>query len=157
MKTTVGNILRLIREGKVDRQIQETAVGVIRAADIASIHYPYVIKNIAEFVNRKVFFVRDAHGTDVVYPAAQTLFGSGEYAYGDCEDHAVVAGSLLGSIGLPVKVVVVSKTGELWDHVFLRAGYPPDNPVHWVSVDTTIFPPSGREIPYVDQKVYEAD
>lgn len=153
MKTTVSNILKLIREGRVNPRIRETAVQVIRAAGIASTDYPHVIKAIAEYVNKNVMFVRDPYRTDEVYGAPQTL----NMGYGDCEDASVTAGSLLESIGLPVKVVVVSKTGELWDHVFLRAGYPPDNPIRWVSVDTTISPPSGREIPYVDQKVYEAD
>jgi len=156
MKTTVSNILKLIREGRVNPRIRETAVQVVRTAGIAGTDYPNVIRSIADFVKKKVFFVRDPYRTDVVYPATQTLFGSGEYGHGDCEDHTVVASSLLESIGLPVKIVIVSKTGELWDHVFLRAGYPPDNPINWISVDTTISPPSGREIPYVDQKIYEA-
>lgn len=73
----------------------------------------------------------------------------------NCEDHTVLAASLLESIGLPVAVVIVSKTGRLWDHVFLRAGYPPDRPVNGISVDTTIFPPWGREIPYVDERICE--
>lgn len=153
MKTTVSNILKLIRRGRVNREIQERAVGAIRAAGIASTDYPHVIGAIAGYVRDNVMFVRDPYRTDEVFSAPETL----TRGYSDCEDQAVTAGSLFESVGLPVKVVVVSKTGQLWDHVFLRVGYPPDNPTRWVSVDTTISPPSGREIPYVDQKVYEVD
>lgn len=152
MKTTVSNILKLIREGRVNPRIRDTAVKVIRAAGIASTDYPNAIKAMAEFVRQNVMFVRDPYRTDEVFGAPETL----TMGYADCEDFSVTTGSLLESIGLPVKIVIVSKTGELWDHVFLRAGYPPDNPTRWVSVDTTISPPSGREIPYVDYKIYEA-
>jgi len=155
MKTTVGNILRLIREGRANPRIREAAIGAIRAAGIPFTAYPLVIKTIAQFVRQNVMYVSDPPRVDEVYPALKVLDLGGA----DCEDQSVLAASLLESLNLnlPVKVVIVSKTGQLWDHVFLRVGYPPENPIHWMSVDTTIFPPSGREIPYVDQKVYEAD
>ena len=155
MKTTVGNILKLIREGRVNPRIREAAIGAVRAAGIPFTAYPLVVRTIAQFVRQNVMYVSDPPRVDEVYPALKVLDLGGA----DCEDQTVLAASLLESLNLnlPVKVVIISKTGRLWDHVFLRAGYPPDNPVHWVSVDTTISPPSGREIPYVDQKVYEVD
>ena len=159
MKTTVSNILKLIREGRVNREIQERAVGAVRAAGVPLTAYPLVIKAIAQFVRQNVGYARDPDRTDEIYPPWQILEEAltDLGAAVDCEDQSCLAASLLESIGLPVKIVIVSKTGQLWDHVFLRAGYPPDNPTRWVSVDTTISPPSGREIPYVDQKVYEVD
>lgn len=153
MKTTVSNILRLIREGKVNPEIRETAVGIIRATNIAATDYPSVIKAVAEWVKDNVMFVRDPYRTDIVSSATETL----KMGFGDCEDQSVVAASFLQSIGLPVKFIIVSKTGQMWDHAFLRVGYPPDNPVNWISVDTTISPPSGREIPFVEQKVYKVE
>jgi len=151
MKTTVSNILKLIREGKSDPKIRDTAVGIIRVKNLASTDYPNVIVAIASYVKNNVMFVRDPYRIDEVFGAAETL----TRGYSDCEDQSVTAGSLFQSIGLPVRVVIVSKTGKIWDHVFLRVGYPPDSPTRWVSVDTTISPPSGREIPYMDSKVYE--
>lgn len=161
MKTTVANILKLIREGRADPRIREAAIGAVRAAEIPFTAYPLVIKTIAEFVKENVGYARDPDRTDQIYPPWQILEEALTTDLGaavDCEDQACLAASLLESLNLnlPVKVVIVSKTGQLWDHVFLRVGYPPDNPTRWVSVDTTISPPSGREIPYVDQKIYEA-
>ena len=161
MKTTVSNILKLIREGRVNPRIKEAAIGAVRAAGIPFTAYPLVIKTIAQFMRQNVGYARDPDRTDEIYPPWQILDQAltDLGAAVDCEDQACLAASLMESLNLnlPVKVVIVSKTGQLWDHVFLRVGYPPENPIHWMSVDTTIFPPSGREIPYVDQKVYEAD
>ena len=151
MKTTLGNILMLIRQGRADPRIREIAIKVVRASDIPWTDYPHVIATIAQWVRENVRFVEDPKRTDVIFPPLEVLDLGGA----DCEDQMTLTASLLQSIGLPVNVVIVSKTGELWDHVFLRAGYPPDNPTRRVSVDTTIFPPSGREIPYVDEKTYE--
>lgn len=153
MKTTVSNILKLIRENRSNPQIRETAVGVIRATGIPATAYPLVIEAMAKFVKNNVMFVRDPHRTDVIFPPLEVL----NLGAADCEDQSCLAASLLESIGLPVKVVIVSKDGRMWDHVFLRAGYPIDNPIHWISVDTTISPPWGTEIPFVDEKIYEAN
>ena len=151
MKTTVPNILMLIREGRNDPMIREIAIKVITAADIPWTDYPDVIATIARWVRQNVRFVEDPKRTDVIFPPLQVLDLGGA----DCEDQTTLAASLLGSIGLPVNIVIVSKTGDVWDHIFLRAFYPPDSPTNGLSVDTTIFPPSGREIRYVDEKVYE--
>lgn len=153
MKTTVSNILMLIRENRSNRQINDTAVGVIRTAGIPATAYPLVIEAMAKFVKNNVMFVRDPYRTDEIFSPIHNL----NLGYGDCEDHTVTVASLLGSIGFPIKVVIVSKDGRMWDHVFLRAGYPPDSPTYWMSVDTTISPPWGREIPFVDEKIYEAN
>lgn len=151
MKTTLANILMLIRQGRSDPRIREIAIKVITAADIAWTDYHNIIATIAQWVRQNVRFVEDPKRTDVIFPPLEVLDLGGA----DCEDHTTLAASLLQSIGLPVNIVIVSKTGEVWDHIFLRAFYPPDNPTNGLSVDTTIFPPSGSEIPYVDQKIYE--
>ena len=151
LKTTPETILALIRENKTNPKIRSIAIGILRANNISGTDYPNAIKAVANWVHKRMKFVRDPYKTDIMYPPLENIMQLGA---GDCEDFTATTGSLLESLGIPVKVVVVSKTGKIWDHVFLRAGYPVDNPVHWVSVDTTVYPPSGREIPYVKQKIY---
>ena len=151
LRTSPENILGAIRQYKINPEIRNTAVSILKSKKIKATEYPKVIRAIAEWVHNNITFVRDPYKVDSLAPPLLVI----QRGYGDCEDLTALAGSLFQAIGYPVRVVTVSKTGKVWDHVFLRVGYPPDSPVRWVSVDTTITPPYGKEIRYVIQRVYE--
>jgi len=156
IKTSPQAILTLIRESRTSPEIRGLALGILKSKKINRKNYPKVIKTIAEWVHSKVKFRKDPKGKDILYPPLEAL-RLGEVYGVDCEDFTTLTGSLLESLGVPVKVVIVSKTGRIWDHVFLRAGYPPKNPKRWISVDTTITPPWGREIPYVKERILQVN
>lgn len=150
IKTSPESIISLTKKYKTNPEIRSLAINIIKTKGIKATDYPEVIKAIADWVHNNIMFVRDPYKTDIMHTPIENL----QLGYADCEDYTVTTASLLQSLGIPTKVVVVSKTGKLWDHVFLRAGYPPDNPRYWVPVDTTITPPAGREIMYKKQKIY---
>lgn len=151
MKTSPQAIIALIRENRKNPRIKRIATGILRRRRIKSSNYPRIIQAIAEWVRQNVRFQREPKGEDILHePLEVARFGQRGF---DCEEFSVLAGSLLGALGIPIKVKVVSKTGNIWDHVYLLAGYPPKSPTKWVPVDPTIFPPAGRQIPYVKERV----
>jgi len=150
MKTTPQNILLLINQNKANPEIRSLAVNIIKAGKIKATDYPRVIESIADWVHNNIMFVRDAYNTDIMYPPIENI----KMGYADCEDQTSLTATLLESLGIPTQVVIVSKRGDIWDHVFLKAGYPVDNPRYWIPVDTTITPPSGREISYAKKRIY---
>ncbi len=150
MKTTISGILDLIREGKNDPRIRETAVEVLQSQGLSAMDYEQVFEAMLRFVRENVMFVRDPTKTDVMFDPVHTL----DLGYGDCEDNGIVLASLLESIGLPTRLVIISKFGPVWDHAYIQAGYPPDNPTEWVALDSTIPGPAGSEVQYAKQKVF---
>lgn len=151
MKTTIPNILNLIRAGKNDPTIRETAVEVLQSQGLSAMDYERVFEAMLEFVRQNVMFVRDPTKEDVCFEPKHTL-GLG---YADCEDQSILLSSLLESIGLPTKLVIISKHGPVWDHAYIQAGYPPDNPREWVALDSTIPGPAGNEVQYAKQKLFK--
>ena len=57
----------------------------------------------------------------------------------NCDDHSVLAATLLALNGIPSKFrVTASKYGAGWSHIYVVAGLPKENPGKWVAVDTTL-------------------
>jgi len=149
VKTTPETIVRLIRENKNNPQIKAIADSIVKTNGIVKGDYPRTIDAVAKWVHNNIKFVYDPKNTDVMYEPMETI----RMGQADCEDAHTVAGSLLESLGIPTNAIIVSKQGDVWDHVFLRAGYPPSDPIKWRSVDTTINPPSGAEIPFRKERI----
>jgi len=149
LKTTMPNILKAVREGKNNPQIRKIALDIIGKRRVNPKNYKGVIMAVADWVHSNIRFVHDPENTDIMYYPLKTI----KMGFGDCEDQCITTQSLLGSLGFPGKAKIVSKTGKMWDHIYSLIGYPPDNPTNWVVVDTTIYPPYGREIPYVYSKI----
>jgi len=153
VKTTPETIIRLIKENKNNPQIKAIADSIIKTNGIVKGDYPRTIDAVARWVHNNIEFKYDPENTDVMFEPMETI----RMGRGDCEDNTCVASSLLGSLGIPTNAIIVSKQGEVWDHVFLRAGYPPANPIEWMSVDATIEPPSRAEIPFKKEMILSTD
>lgn len=67
---------------------------------------------------------------------------------GDCDEMSGMLGSLLRSIGYPVKLRVIQDTeSPTWSHIYPLAGLPPGAPTQWVALDATEPHPAGWEVP----------
>lgn len=55
----------------------------------------------------------------------------------DCDDQTILAGSLLQSVGYPVRIVIIDTGHGGWSHVYLHIGLPPMDPRRWISFDLT--------------------
>ena len=130
---TVGWMRRLIHQGSKSREIRETA------ANLAMRHSTDQgkIGSIFEFVRSKMKYVRDPlhqemlAGTDY---HMGTMAAEG-YARGDCDDHTIMLGAMLESIGYPTRITTARmKPGAngSFDHVYLevndRTGWVPLDP-----------------------------
>ena len=82
-------------------------------------------------------------GTETFRDAAYTA----QHGYGDCDDAAVLFGALCESIGIPVRLEVISKRSGLFRfepiHVYCLVGLPHRAPVEWIPAETTMLVPLG--------------
>lgn len=91
-------------------------------------------------------YVRDHAKVDQFTAANKLLRLRG----GDCDDGTILLGSLLLSIGYPVRCRVVQDVNSRsWSHIYLLVGMPPGNPSVWVPLDWSVYPykPAGWEPP----------
>lgn len=80
-------------------------------------------------------YVRD-HVTVDQFTAADKLL---DLHAGDCDCGSILLGSLLRSVGYPVKLrIMQAKGADSWSHVFLLAGSPPTDPTKWTGLDWSV-------------------
>jgi transglutaminase-like putative cysteine protease len=88
----------------------------------------------------------------------QSAYRTWEFGGGDCDDHSILAATLLSLNGVPAKFrVTASKKGQDFSHIYTMAGIPKMNPKKWIAVDTTL--PGDRfgyEVPFAKHKDYPA-
>ena len=88
-----------------------------------------------DFTVLNVRYCLDPDGYDLFATAKYTLLAGG----GDCDDMVILLGALhrlVGFSGLAARVV--STNGRYWEHVYLMAGFPKNNPRQWVPLDPTV-------------------
>ena len=73
---------------------------------------------------------------------------------GDCDDYVILMGSMLMSVGHPVRIrVIQTKDKSSWSHVYLiTPKYFPDDPKYnektsWAAIDASVDKPAGWEAP----------
>lgn len=108
---------------------------LIEGAGIAAYDGRGETKALFDFVQQNIRYTRDPFGYEWVQSVVPTLVTG----HGDCDCHAVLLGSLLMSVGYPVRLVIAGSEPGKFHHVFLQAQYrtPEGIPV-WVYLDTTI-------------------
>jgi transglutaminase-like putative cysteine protease len=81
---------------------------------------------VAAFVMRKMVYLADPDGGEFVQTPLVLLNAIGRkgVAYGDCDDHVVLLGSMLVSIGIPARAVAVKLHGsDHYNHVVIEYPY----------------------------------
>lgn len=148
---TVAAMRSYIRRGSLDPEIRNLAVALTYNLE-NSLEKATAIFN---FVQSRMAYVRDNLFVETLqspkFMAASFLHAG--LAFGDCDDHAIFLGSLLVSIGFPVKIVTVRvKPGAGgFDHVYLKTFV--DN--IWIGLDATNKnKPAGWAVPYKKIKEY---
>lgn len=97
-------------------------------------------------------YVRDAILADVFVDAERSLMSNHG---GDCDDYAIAIGSMLMSIGHPVRLRVIATrrngvpdNDAPWAHIYLLTPTKFDDPkAKWISVDGSMDKPLGWEAP----------
>ena len=118
---TVGYMARCIRQGSTSPQVRSMAVSV-------AMHYKSDVdkaKAVFNFVRSRMRYVRDNALMETVQTADLQVrnFVQSGFANGDCDDHVVLLGAMLVSIGYPVRIVTVRVRPGMgsFDHVYLEA------------------------------------
>ena len=81
---------------------------------------------VAAFVMRKMVYLADPDGGELVQTPLVLLNAIGQkgVAYGDCDDHVVLLGAMLVSIGIPARAVAVKLHGSNhFNHVVIEYAY----------------------------------
>ena len=137
-RATLSIMRRLVREGKINPLVRQTAVDVTtgllqkdRLAEIKALH---------RFVRDRIRYVRDIHGVETLHTAEKVL----QNKAGDCDDKTILLASLLESLGYTTRLVAVGFSdpvknlfGQLqaknYSHVYPEVFYKGK----WIPLETT--------------------
>lgn len=74
-------------------------------------------------------------GVDLFQSAARTV----EMGGGDCDDHSILAATLLTLNGITARFRVTARAPKAeWSHIFVTFGNPKMGPSEWISFDSTL-------------------
>ena len=143
---THGEMARLIRDGATNPSIQAMAGSIVKRAGSPSSARDRV-DALREHVKREIMYAPDPPMTEMIKAAHLTLCSEGSNALcipiGDCDDLAVALGSMIGSIGIDVRVLGVEYGLGIQPHVLLEFQ---DDGGRWLTVDPSPpFPPIGYQ------------
>ncbi len=112
---------------------------LIENAGVAAYDGKGEIKALFDWVQQNIRYTRDPYGYEWIQSVVPTLV----FGHGDCDCHTVLLGSLLMSVGYPVRLVIVGNSPGSFFHVFLSTEYrgPGGIPVQIV-LDSTL--PNGE-------------
>lgn len=72
----------------------------------------------------------------------QSAYRTWEFGGGDCDDHAVLAATLLSLNGIDAQFRIIAaspdRREEDWSHIYVRAGLPKGEPKRYLALDTTL-------------------
>jgi transglutaminase-like putative cysteine protease len=87
------------------------------------------IKRIHAYVRDNIRYLRDIHGVETLQSPPETL----RRGYGDCDDKATLAATLLAAIGHPSRFVAIGRAPGKFSHVYVETRIGP----RWISLETT--------------------
>ncbi len=151
---SVEVIKQLCEEGKKDWVIRRTAEKIVQY--IQPKDYEREIKAIYNFVIRRLRYTKDIHKVETVHRARDLLRWHRKGA--DCDDFVILTGSLLQSIGHPIRIVIIGnnyKNKEDFSHIYLQVQLKD----RWISLDGSVPGAKvGWEAPtYATKKIFNLD
>ncbi len=128
LSQTVEIIKQFIKEGSEDVELRKLVADII--SPCPSKNFTCYLKRIVAYIRKNVKYTYDPPKLETIQSAKRTLI----LGMGDCDDHTVLAGTLLRIAGFPIKIVLgdINNDGR-YEHVFIKAKV--GN--RWVVVDTT--------------------
>ncbi len=137
-KRTVEHMKTLIRAGAKDFYVRQKAIDILLEKEVRPKDYLGEIKTLFEWVQRNVRYTKDPFRVEVLHSARRML----ELRAGDCDDMAILLGSMLESIGHPVRLVLTGPDplrSRLFTHVYLEVHHKG----RWIPLDPTMPHPMG--------------
>ena len=118
--------------------MRRRAIDILMTCGVRPKDYLGEIKALFEWVQRNIRYTRDPHRVELLHSARRLL----ELRAGDCDDMTILLGSMLQSIGHPVRIVVVGPDPlrpRLFTHVYPEVRYRG----RWIALDATMPHPMG--------------
>ncbi len=151
-RRTVGLVARLIRQGAKDFRVRQTAIDILIANDIPPKDYLGEIEALFCWVRDRIRYTRDIYRVELLHTARRML----ELRAGDCDDMTILLGSMLKSVGHPVRLALVGfnpRKKSLFTHIYLEVFYKGA----WIALDPTVRRPLGFAPPADHKRVFEID
>lgn len=145
----VSYVIKTIQKGRKDPRVRAFAVKAVsqrcgKKWCVPERDWWGEIKSVFGAIRDNVRYVRDIYNVDTFQAPNRTL----EFNGGDCDDYTITLGSVLQSIGYPIKVrIVQSRDSNDYNHIFLLVGLPPRVPGAWYSLDASVNKPAGWHPP----------
>lgn len=104
----------IVRRSKENYAIRELTLSLTR--DLAPKDWLGEIQAIFDYVQNNIRYVKDIDGIETIATPEKTL----EIGQGDCDDMAVLAATMLASIGHPARFIAVGFNGRPLSHVYVE-------------------------------------
>ena len=124
---TLDAMVALARQYRTDMTIRRLAEQIVAAVPGKSWYGE--AEAVQNWVRNNVRYTMDVADVETIKTPVALLFDR----FGDCDDMALLAGTLLSSIGHPVRFVATGSNGTDYDHVYLETKIGSK----WVGVETT--------------------
>lgn len=105
---------KIIRQSKRKIKFRELALSIV--ANLPPKCWSCEAKAVQQYIFNNIRYVRDIDDIDTISTPEKTL----EYRQGDCDDMVILAGTLLQSIGHPVRLLAVGFNKKPLSHVLLE-------------------------------------
>ena len=132
-RLTAAHVGRLIREGAADFYVRQKAIDILLECGVAPKDYIGEIDALFRWVQRHVRYTKDPFQVEVLHAPRRML----ELRAGDCDDMTILLGSLVKSVGHPVRLVLTgpnARRPDLFSHIYLEAQCQGD----WIPLDATM-------------------
>ena len=150
---TVDHMVYLIREGTMNERARLLAVEIIKGCPWKNKECE--AKAIFKWLKANVRFVSDPHTVELLHDVDAIL----KHRAADCDDFVILGASLLRSVGIAARVVIIGAVPQYPDtfsHTYLQVLIPRRG---WIGFDTSVVKSTfGWEPPkYTKKKVIEID
>jgi len=124
---TLDVMVAWTRKFRVDLTVRKLAEQIVAAVPGKS--WAGEAEAVQNWVRNNIRYTMDVADVETLKTPIALLYDR----FGDCDDMALLAGSLLSSIGHPVRYVATGSDGVNYDHVYIETKIGNK----WVSVETT--------------------
>lgn len=124
---TLAAMCELSRSYRIDPLIRKTAGELV--AGFPGKDFYSEIRSLFYFVRDQIRYMRDIDGVETLQTPVVTL----ENRWGDCDDKSLLLGTLLLSIGHPVRFKAVGIDGGDFEHVYVETKLGS----RWIALDST--------------------
>lgn len=131
-----------IQQGKREADVRRIAGRVLKG--VPSRDWDGEVNSLFDYTRKVVRYTRDPAGVELF----QSPMRAKDHGIGDCDDQCIFLGSLLASVGYPLKLRVISLKGvNHFQHIYLLVGLPPHDPQKYMPLDPSRPEPAGWELP----------